>query len=206
VLRRPELQPSPADDWSRWIDRFHVLSAEWLRMRSPVVEPWFAVDPQRGELALVARADSAGGRGHPSFLGRRLRHPAAKWTAQLLFSPEHDGDFAGLLALIDESHFLAFGIEQVHSRRMIALRTRSASEQAEQGRLVGSWPMPAEIEGDVELRLAIDRGLAEVAWRPVGKGDFQVAAKDIDIEYMSSIHAGLFTGVLVGPYAFSPAR
>ena len=28
-------------------------------------------------------------------------------------------------------------------------------------------------------------------------------ARAIDIEYMSSIHSGLFTGVVVGPYAVS---
>ena len=48
--------------------------------------------------------------------------------------------------------------------------------------------------------------LNRILGRTAGAGDFRVAAKDVDIEYMSSIHAGLFTGVLVGPYAFSPAR
>ena len=205
TVPRPNLPQFAGTDWSHWNDSFdgEALSPEWLQMRSPTGEEWWTLDREQGGLELVARPDAAGGFGEPAFFGRRLRHPSATVTTRMSFAPEREGEFAGLLALIDENHFLAFGIEQINGQRAIALRTRSSSEQAEQGQLVGSWPAPA---GDVELRLDIDRGLAEVAWRTAGASDFRVAAKDVDIEYMSSIHAGLFTGVLVGPYAFSPAR
>ena len=200
VVRKPALPASEEADWSRWTDRFHVLSGEWLRMRNPTAQPSFALGPDG--LRLTARADAAGGRGQPAFLGRRLRHPAATYTSRLAFEPAADGDFAGLLALIDENHFLALGVEQVGGARMLTVRMRSAADQAEAGEVIASAPLAHR--GELELSLAIDRGHADLAWRPAGTGTWQAVAEDVDVEHMSSIHSGLFTGVLVGPYAYSP--
>jgi alpha-N-arabinofuranosidase len=200
VARRPNLPQGPRIDWSRWRDEFHVLSAEWLRMRNPTAEPWFTFG---NGLQLTARPEVAGGRGQPSFLGRRLRHPTATYTTRFSFEPERDGDFAGLLALIDENHFLALGIEQVGGERRLAVRQRSAEAQAETGELIASAPLAHR--GEIELSLAIDRGTADLAWRPAGTDAWRPLSQDINVEPMSSIHSGLFTGVLVGPYAVSGA-
>ena len=200
VVPRPHLPTYRGTDWTRWSDEFHVLSAEWLRMRNPTAAPWFALD--RG-LRLTARTDVAGGRGQPAFLGRRLRNPTATYTARFTFEPQRDGDFAGLLALIDENHFLALGVEQIGGERRVAVRQRSAEAQAEKGELIASAPLAHR--GDVELSLAIDRGTADLAWRPAASGEWRRLAQDVDVEHMSSIHSGLFTGVLVGPYAVRAA-
>ena len=77
-------------------------------------------------------------------------------------------DFAGLLALISENHFLALGIEQVGGERMLAVRQRSAEGQPETGELIVSAPLAHR--GEIELSLAIDRGTADLAWRPAGAG------------------------------------
>jgi xylan 1,4-beta-xylosidase len=196
TVPRPDLPAYRGTDWTRWTDEFHVLSAEWLRMRNPTEEPWFTLDDG---LRLTARLDAAGGRGQPAFLGRRLRHPAATWTTRFEFDPRADGDFAGLLALIDENHFLALGIEQAGGERRLAVRQRSAETQAETGELIVSAPLTHR--GEIELSLAIDRGTAELAWRPAEVDAWRLLAQDVDVEHMSSIHSGLFTGVVVGPYA-----
>lgn len=200
VSPRPNLPPFEGTDWTSWTDRFPgQLSPEWLRMRSPRSETWFALG--QGGLALTAREEAAGGTGQPSFLGRRLRHPSATYTTRLSFVPEQEGDFAGLLALIDQEHFLAFGIEQVGGVRALAIRKREGANEAERGELVNSVPLSET--GEIELQLAIDRGRADLSWRPVGDSTWRPVAQDVDVEYLSSIHAGLFTGVLVGPYAVS---
>jgi xylan 1,4-beta-xylosidase len=196
VVPRPNLPASPAPKWARWTDEFHVLSGEWLRMRNPTPEPWFALD--RG-LRLTARPVAAGGRGQPAFLGRRLRHPTATYTTRLEFQPKADGDFAGLLALISEDHFLALGVEQVGGERRLVVRQRSAEAQPEAGAIIVSAPLTHR--GEIELSLAIDRGTADVAWRPAGSDAWRPVAQDVDVEHMSSVRAGLFTGVVVGPYA-----
>ena len=132
-----------------------------------------------------------------------MRNPTATYTARFTFEPQRDGDFAGLLALIDENHFLALGVEQIGGERRVAVRQRSAEAQAEKGELIASAPLAHR--GDVELSLAIDRGTADLAWRPAASGEWRRLAQDVDVEHLSSIHSGLFTGVLVGPYAVRAA-
>lgn len=201
TIAKPNLPAGERADWSRWTERFEdaALSGEWLRMRMPGAEQWFALDRERGGLELVARPFAAGGSGQPSFLARRLRHPVATVTARMAFAPQRDGDFAGLLALIDENHFLALGVEQVDGRRMLTVRRRASPNTPERGELAGTWPI--EGQGEIDLKLAIDRDEAELAWRPGGESEWRVLERALDIEYLSSIHAGLFTGLLVGPYA-----
>jgi alpha-N-arabinofuranosidase len=53
------------------------------------------------------------------------------------------------------------------------------------------------------LRLAITDGTAAVDWRPAGRGAWRELGKGIDVEHMASVHTGLFTGVTVGPYAYT---
>jgi alpha-N-arabinofuranosidase len=101
-----------------------------------------------------------------------------------------------LLAFMDEAHFLAFGIEG----RQIVARRRSDAKQDERGEIIVSVPRRAA--GPVELRIAIDGGNAAVAWRRPG-ARWQVLAPRIDIEPLASVHAGLFTGLIVGPYALA---
>jgi xylan 1,4-beta-xylosidase len=42
-----------------------------------------------------------------------------------------------------------------------------------------------------------------VAWRPAAGGAWRELANDVDVRHMASVRAGLFTGVVVGPYAVS---
>ena len=110
------------------------------------------------------------------------------------FAPEKPGDFAGLLAFMDEAHFLAFGIE---GDRLVA-RRRTDAKQDERGEPVASAPRAGR--GPIELRVAIDGGTAALSWRRPG-GRWQVLAPRVDVEPLASVHAGLFTGLVIGPYA-----
>ena len=201
---RPALAEGEGTDWSRWAETFTGpdLSGEWLRIRNPAGADRFALAPGGG-LELALGDEPAGGAGQPGFLGRRLRHPAARITTTMRFTPERAGDFAGLLALIDEDHFLAFGLEQGEHGQMLALRTRRSADESERGTLMAA--IPASDAQEIELRLEIDLGTANLAWRPAGGGDWRAFLNGIDAEYMASVHAGLFTGLLVGPYAVSGA-
>lgn len=194
IARRPALPASPGDAWDRWTDDFseRALSPEWIRLRNPGPVQDHALDG--GDLVLVPGADPAGSLGAPSFWGRRLRHPAATVTTTVSFAPEKPGDFAGLLAFMDETHFLAFGIE---GDRLVA-RRRTDATQDERGEPVASAPRAGP--GPIELRVAIDGGTAALSWRRPG-GRWQVLAAKVDVEPLASVHAGLFTGLVIGPYA-----
>jgi xylan 1,4-beta-xylosidase len=198
--KKPNLPQGPIADWSRWTERFDgPLSPEWLRMRNPSGVQWFAVDEG---LSLVAGSDAASSKGQPHFLGRRLRHPSAEYTARFSFTPEKAGDFAGLLAVMDESSFLAAGIElNDGSARQLVVRRKATAEGAANGDVIATQALASP--GEVELKLTIDEGEAAIAWRPAGRGAWRPLANDVDVRHMASMNSGLFTGTMVGPYAYS---
>jgi alpha-N-arabinofuranosidase len=198
VVKRPALPASPASQWDKWTDDFSepVLSPEWLRLRGSGPVQDHALD--RGDLVLVPGADPAGSLGTPSFVGRRLRHAAATVTTTVSFAPERAGDFAGLLAFMDEGHFLALGIEGTGDGEQLVARRRVDAKQDPRGEVVASGPFAGA--GPVELRMAIDGGSAALSWRKPGRR-WQSLAPKVDVEPLASVHAGLFTGLVIGPYA-----
>ncbi len=154
----------------------------------------------RGELLLIAGDDAASSAGSPHFLGRRMRHPQAQWTTRFAFAPEREGDLAGLMALIDEAHFLVAGIEQGTAGPRLVVRRRAGEGQAANGELTAEAPLPAGT-GEVDLRLTIVDGTAALDWRPAGASAWRRLARGVDVSHMASVNAGLFTGTMVGPYA-----
>lgn len=201
-LPKPNLPADEPADWSRWTDSFdgQALSPEWLQMRNPPAVQWHALDRQEDALLLVAGAESASTTGSPHFLGRRMRAPNAEWTARFTFRPEREGDLAGLLAFIDEAHFLAAGIEQGPTGPRLVVRRRNGEGDAANGELAAETPLPEGVS-DVDLRLSIREGTASLDWRPAATGAWRALARDVDVSHMASVNAGLFTGVMVGPYA-----
>lgn len=202
-LPKPNLPAGEKVDWSEWREDFRAesLSGEWLQMRNPAPAEWYTLDQGRGALQLRAGNEAASTKDKPHFLGRRMRHPSAEWTARLAFAPERAGDLAGLMAFASEDRFLVAGIEGGADGPLLAVRSRKGEGEAH-GALVASTPLPAGT-GEVDLRLSITNGTARVDWRPAGNGAWQELAQAVDVEHMASIHAGLFTGVTVGPYAYA---
>lgn len=197
VLPKPKLPASPASAWPSWREEFDAaLSDEWIGLRTPGQEPLIAVDA--GQLQVIAGPAAAGSLGKPAFIGRRLRHHQAEFTTRLAFTPQRSGDFAGLLAFMDEHHFLTAGKE--HGRLVVRLRT--SAEQGTSGVIVAQQPLADA--GPIELKLALDGGSARVFWRSAGASDWQAVGGTIDVEPLASVYAGLFTGLVVGPYAYSP--
>ncbi len=198
---RPDLPASPASDWSQWRDDFSgPLSPEWIRLRSPGAVQLWGVDQDAGQLWVTAGPEAAGSLGHQAFTGRRLRHHGATVTTRVDFAPQAAGDFAGLLAIMDESHFLALGVEGTGTGRRVVARLRDATSDAEAGEPVASAPL--ERDGSVELRLQLDGGTAHLAWRQ-GANRWTALGEGVNVEPLASVHAGLFTGLVIGPYAVS---
>tara|TARA_B100000378_G_scaffold234446_1_gene200603 strand:- start:94789 stop:96444 length:1656 start_codon:yes stop_codon:yes gene_type:complete len=196
VGQKPGLVASENDPWDRWRDDFDgPLSADWIGIRTPQAVQRMMVGD--GELTLIGGADAAGSLGKPAFVGRRLRHHDAEVITQLSFDPAGEGDFAGLLAFMDESHFVAFGREGDR----LTVRMRQSADQGDRGEVVGSRPITQD--GDIQLRIRLNGGSADFAWRPEGSGDWQAVAEQVNVEPLASVHAGLFTGVVIGPYAVS---
>ncbi|MBX7495764.1 glycoside hydrolase family 43 protein [Qipengyuania sp. 6B39] len=199
--RRPDLPSGEAIDRSAWRDDFSsALPGEWIGIRTPRSLQQVMLDESAGRLEVIAGSDAAGSLGKPAFIGRRLRHHEAEYVTSLEFDPQQDDDFAGLLAFMDEAHFLAVGREG--GRLVVRLRTDPA--QSELGEIVAATPYDGDAA--LDLRITLRGGSAELGWRPSGETRWRALGQAVDVEPLASIHAGLFTGLVVGPYAYSPAR
>ncbi len=197
IVRAPDLPASARTDWSGWRDEFDAdaLGMEWIGIRTPAPVQHIAL--QEGALQLVPGTDGTGSLGKPAFVGRRLRHHEAQFETQVDFAPSTQGQQAGLLAFMDETHFLSVGIELTGGERMVMVRRRAGEAGPAEGEVLASQSVPSV--GPVRLRLRIEQGLAYSEleaggiWQPVGEA--------VDIEPLASVYAGLFTGLVVGPYA-----
>ncbi len=100
---------------------------------------------------------------------------------------------------MDENHFLAVGKEQ---GRLVA-RLRTDAAQSETGEVVAEQALRDERPGRTADCAAGRNGPTVVA-RARTSGRWQTLGGPINVEPLASIHAGLFTGVVVGPYAYAP--
>jgi len=199
VVQKPNLPSDTPVDWTHWRDTFtgNQLDPEWLQLRDTVSPVWYRLD---NGLKITARPDAPGSlEGQPSFVGRRLRHPAASVTARIAFEPEQQGDFGGLMAFMNEDHFTGIGVTRIEGRRVIALRERRGAAQPVDGVTVTSAPL--DVDGAIELRIAIDGGKADFDWRPAGSEQWRSLVAGHDVEHMASVYGGLFTGTVIGPFA-----
>lgn len=57
--------------------------------------------------------------------------------------------------------------------------------------------------GAAELRLRFEGGAARASARAAGTATWRTVGGAIDVEPLASVHAGLFTGLVVGPYALA---
>lgn len=200
-LAKPGLPAGKPVDWTRWHEDFDTpLSDEWIGIRNPKNPGQIDVTSPPGIMRVVAGADAAGSLGKPAFIGRRLRHHAADIETSVHFDPTEEGAFAGLLAFMDENHFITAGKE----RGRLVVRLRTDPSQPETGALVAEQALVQD--GAVNLRLSLRGGSATVFWRMSGEEEWQQLGADFNVEPLASIHAGLFTGVVVGPYAYAPDR
>ncbi len=203
VVAKPDLPASPGEPWREWRDEFDAvsLSREWITLRTPSDRSQLLHDIERGTMRLVPGTEAAGSLGRPAFIGRRLRHHGGEFTTEVDFASETDGDYAGLLAFMDEGHFLTVGIERADGAHRIVTRLRKDPDDGERGEIVHSSPWTG---AKAQLRLMLRGGSAVAAWRD-GNGDDWHETPEIDVEPLASIHAGLFTGLVVGPYAVAGA-
>ena len=98
---------------------------------------------------------------------------------------------------MDESHFVTLGLEGAD----VVLRRRAQPGEPERGVEVARIPRPEA--GEVELRLELRGGSARAFARPVRSPPWLPVGGAFDVEPLASVHAGLFTGLVVGPYAVS---
>ncbi|MDX5984376.1 glycoside hydrolase family 43 protein [Sphingomonas echinoides] len=200
VAQRPKLpkQPAPALPLSGdfgYVETFKAsrLGPQWVGIRTPK-HPVYRLD--RGALVLERGAALGDISGAPAFIGRRQQHPIATVSTTLRYSPDTDGEGAGLAAVQNDRSYLVFGITRIAGKAMIALYTR---DNADADTLVAAAPIATA--GPVTLTIRANGGTMAFDYRVGGKQ--QTLKAGLDDSFLSTKRAGGFVGTIIGPYAWN---
>ncbi len=198
VAKRPDLprQPAPhlptSGDFG-YTDDFDgtKLAMQWVGVRTPTSPVYRVAD---GQLLIDGGAPVGDLNGVPGFVGRRQQHHIATIATTVRFTPQQDGDRAGLVAMQSDDSYLFFGITKIDGKPAIALYTRAKGTE----RLVASAPGIAS--GPLTLTIRADKGVMAFDY---GQGGItRTLKRDVDVRFLSTKAAGGFTGTIVGPYAW----
>jgi len=191
----PQPNPSlPTSGDFTYVDSFDGdrLALQWIGIRMPKL-PFYRLD--KGDLVLISAAPLGEQSGTPAFLGRRQQHHVATMRTTVLFSPEQNGDRAGLAAIQSDQSYLFFGLTRLADRDVVALYMRAKGDE----RLVAS--VPVQNEGPMTLTIRADGG--RMAFAYAGAGGTGTLAAEFDARFLSTHEAGGFTGTVVGPYVWT---
>jgi xylan 1,4-beta-xylosidase len=200
VHRRPDLPPASARTVpAREEFDGEALGPEWMTIRTPRGS-WHRLE---GGALVLAGAEPLGGKGQPAYAGRRQQHVEAEAVTRVRFTPEHDGDRAGLAALQSSDFFYALTVTRRGGAAVVALERRAGPRDPEHGATVATAQVPAG--APLDLRITARGGKYDFAYAR-SPGRWITLAADQDGTILSTKTAGGFVGVTFGLYAYSPAR
>lgn len=177
----------------------------WQMMRTPREPAWYDLSSRPGWLTLQARPEALGGRGQPTFLGRRQQHAFASASTEIVFTPTVGGDFAGLAAFQNETHYYALGVALDGDHPAVRLVKRAGNQASAEGDVVASAPV--KLRPGHPLRLRIDaRGDVYDFFYGVDEGEWQPLLRGADGTILSTKVAGGFVGSFFGLFAVSGQR
>ena len=166
------------------------LAMQWIGIRNPK-QAFYRVaggdlilppGPRIGDLASV-----------PAFVGRRQQHHVATVSTTVRFSPDADGERAGLAAVQSDENYLVFGITRIAGKPVVALYTADKGRET----LVAS----ASIAASSPVTLTIRATGGTMAFDYGSGASPRTLASNVDARFLSTKSAGGFVGTLIGPYA-----
>jgi alpha-N-arabinofuranosidase len=180
------------------MDHFDTIQLEmkWNFLGVPNPKSW-SLMRQPGTLWLLGNANRLDDGMGVAWVGCRQEHFNCEVIALLSFSPEVDGDEAGLTVWKDARHHYDLFVSKENGKRFVSVRRRIGS--------LAAVVMQQEIsEGPITLLVRANRLLYSFAFlaedgseRPLSMGETR---------YLSSEVAGGFTGVYFAMYASGNGR
>lgn len=206
VLKRPALPESPVKNPTHgpftWRDEFDgpELGREWMMIRTPR-ERWYDFTSHPGSITLQARPAHIAKRAQPSWIGRRQQHMNASASTAMRFTPQRDGDKAGIMAFQNDDYFYLLAETQVNGARVVQLEQRLKGVST----MLGTWPVPSGSDAPLELRIEVRADKLDFSMRR-GSGTWQSLLRDADGRMLSTKVATGFVGTNFGLYAYTEPR
>ena len=173
-----------------------MLRLCWNFLRNPYTRDWSLTD-RPGWLRLYGSPLTLDDQDSPAFIGRRQQHFSCKARTLLDFTPQCDGEEAGLVVLANEKHHYEIALTCLDSLRYIIVRRRI-------GDLVAIVAQETVDDGQVELEIQASPEMYTFAYALPGQPSHTLATGAT--RYLSSEVAGSFTGVYLGMYATGNGR
>ncbi|UYY60245.1 glycoside hydrolase family 43 protein [Sphingomonas sp. S2-65] len=167
------------------------LGLAWIGVRTPKTR-LYRLDG--GDLVLNSGARLGDLSGVPGFVARRQQHHRATMSTTVRFTPDKDGDRAGLAAMQSDRNYLFFGVTRLEGQACVALY---ASEDGKE-RLIATAPLATS--APVTLTIRTDGGT--MAFLYAESGASKTLKSDLDARFLSTKTATGFVGTLVGPYTW----
>lgn len=163
----------------------------WNFLRNPYAQDW-SLTERPGWLRLYGSSLTLDDQDSPAFIGRRQQHFSCKVKALLDFTPQYEGEEAGLVIMANEKHHYEIAITRVDSVRRIIVRRRI-------GDLVAIVASQTIDDSPVELEIQASAEMYTFACTLTGQSSRKLATGAA--RYLSSEVAASFTGVYLGMYA-----
>ena len=164
-------------------------------------EPWWSLTERPGFLRLRLRPVQLGERANPSFLGRRQQHMTFTVTTELHFSPNLDGQNAGIALVQSDDWHLRLAVVREQGALVIKLFQVQAGETTvlAEAELLQAHEMEAGVPRLVLRVEAEEQNLRFLCG--LREDNLMVLIDGVDARMLSTDKAGGFVGTYVGLFA-----
>lgn len=177
----------------KWKDEFDgpVLKQEWCMLRTPR-ETWYEI--RKGKLYLEALERTIRKQENQAFLGRRQQHLVCQASVDMMFTPQSEHDFAGLVLFQNENNLVSIGLTQAKGNTVLVV------DNVINGKVSRLYCQPSS-HREYTFCLLVDKGKCNLGIRKGRKTE--ILCHDIDITHLSTHKAKGFVGSFLGMYATS---
>ena len=208
VHQRPNLRPQPtalAMKTGNFIEQEDFggprLAPYWTFVRT-VREQWHDLTAKPGWLTVQARPEHLGQRGQPSFLGRRQQHAYATVSTAMQYTPQREGDKAGLTVFQNDDFYYLLAVTLANGQPVVQLEQSGGTNAKGATKVLASAPLTATNGSTLYLKIDANGDSYDFfyAQQPEQWVPLQRA---VDGTFLSTKTAGGFVGAMFGMYAYS---
>lgn len=171
-----------------------ALSMRWQTLRVPLGPQSLSLTDCPGVLRLYG-GDGLGSRFTQSLIAQRITELSGVAETEVDFAPSVYKQMAGLILFYDNDNYLYLHI--THDEELGRVITLLTAENKRYAYPAGYVPLP---EGPVQLRMTLQRGDVQFAYRPLGEMSYLDIGPCLDASFLSdeACVEGWFTGTMVG--------